>query len=205
MNMNCPTSEPPVLDFTAPDGSACLFATVFQGGVSMPVPPGTTLGSFLDNLPGFTMDYVADAIQTIFLDGTAVDDLQTPITGDSPVLALSAAMPALAGAILRRNSFHPALRTATARPASHHDRGPVTLTLKLFNSIARDRGPALLAGGVRVAAHRLLDFFATHPTLLADGYRFRWQGESIAAARLPGLLAGQAGAVQLKLRENTDD
>lgn len=202
--MNCPTSEPPVLDFTAPDGSASLFATVFQGGVSMTVPPGTTLGSFLDSLPGFTMDYVADVVQTIFLDGTAVDDLQIPITGDSPVLALSAAMPGLAGAILRRNSFHAALRTTTTpRHADHH--GPVTLTLKLFNSIARDRGPTLLAGGVRVAARRLLDFFTTHPTLLADGYRFRWQGESIAAAELPGLLAGQADIVQLKLLENSDD
>ncbi|KAB2888775.1 MAG: hypothetical protein F9K32_15165 [Desulfobulbaceae bacterium] len=202
--MNCPTSESPVLDFTAPDGSASLFATVFQGGVSMPVPPGTTLGSFLDSLPGFTMDYVADAVQTIFLDGTAIDDLQTPIDGDNPVLALSAAMPGLAGAILRRNSFHAALRTATTvHHAEHH--GPVTLTLKLFNSIARDRGPALLAGGVRIEARRLLDFFATHPTLLADGYRFRWQGESIAAAELPGLLARQAGTVQLRLRENADD
>ena len=203
--MNRPTSEPPILDFTAPDGSASLFATVFQGGASMQIPPDTTLGSFLDGLPGFTMDYVADVVQTIFLDGTAVDDLQTPITGNSPVLALSAAMPGLAGAILRRNSFHAALRTATARPADHHDRGPVTLTLKLFNSIARDRGPALLAVGIRVEARKLSDFFATHPALLADGYRFRWQGESIAAAKLPGLLAGQAGAVQLKLRENTDD
>jgi hypothetical protein len=203
--MNCPTSKPPTLDFAAPAGSASLFTTIFQGGVTMQIAAGTPLGSFLGSLPGFTMDYVADEIQTIFLDGTAIDDLQTPIDGDNPVLALSAAMPGLAGAILRRNSFHAALRTATARHGDHHDRGPVTMTLKLFNSIARDRGPALLAGGVCIDARKLLDFFATHPTLLADGYLFRWQGESIAAAELPGLLAGQEGVVQLKLVECTDD
>ena len=202
--MNCPTSEPPTLDFAAPAGSASLFATVFQGGVSMQIPSGTPLGSFLGSLPGFTTDYVADEIQTIFLDGTAIDDLQTPIDSDNPVLALSAAMPGLAGAILRRNSFHAALRTTTARHADHHDRGPITITLKLFNSIARDRGPDLLAGGINVEARKLLDFFATHPTLLADGYRFRWQGEWIASADLPGLLAQHAGSVQLKLRSDTD-
>lgn len=202
--MNRPNSEPPILDFAAPAGSAVLFTTVFQGGVAMQIPAGTPLGSFLDTLPGFTMDYVTDEIQTIFLDGTAIDDLQTPIDGDNPVLALSAAMPGLAGAILRRNSFHAALRTTTARHADHHDRGPVTITLKLFNSIARDRGPALLAGGIRVDAHKLRDFFATHPTLLADSFRFHWQGENIAAADLPGLLAGQAGVVQLKLRGDAD-
>lgn len=202
--MICPTSEPPILAFTAPAGSAVLFATVFQGGVSMRITSGMPLGAFLGSLPGFTMDYIADDIQTIFLDGTAIDDLQTPIDGDNPVLALSAAMPGLAGAILRRNSFHAALRTTTVRPADHHDRGLITVTLKLFNSIARDRGPALLAGGVSIDAHKLLDFFTTHSTLLTDGYHYRWQGESISAAELPGLLARQAGAVQLKLRSDMD-
>jgi hypothetical protein len=161
------------------------------------------LGSFLDSLPGFTPDYVADEIQTIFLDGTSIDDLQTPIDGDNPVLALSAAMPGLAGAILRRNSFHAALRTTTTVRHTHHH-GPIVLTLKLFNSIARDRGPALLAGGISIEARKLQDFFATHPTLLANGYRFCWQGENIAATDLLGLLAGQAGAVQLKLRDDAD-
>ena len=201
--MNRPFSGPPALEIHVPAGSAALFAAVFQAGVTMQILSGTSLASFLASLPGFTADYVAEEVQTIFLDGTAIDNLETLIEGDNPVLALSAAMPGLAGAILRRNSFHAALRTTiAARPAEHH--GPIVLTLKLFNSIARDRGADLLAGGISIDTRKLEDFFATHPSLLAETCHFHWQGESIAAADLPQLLAGRKGTVQLKLRETTD-
>jgi hypothetical protein len=41
-----------------------------------------------------------------------VDDLETVVDGSSPVIAISGAMPGLAGAIFRKNSFHAALRTS---------------------------------------------------------------------------------------------
>jgi hypothetical protein len=149
--------------FIAP-GTAPMFATVLQAGARIAARPNETLGAFLNRLPGFTQEYIVNEIQTIFLNGTAIDNLESPLTGDNPTLALSAAMPGLAGAIFRKNSFHAALRTTVCE---HHSSSAAsaTVTLKLFNSIARDRGPALLREGVAINANSLLTFFEINPTL----------------------------------------
>ncbi len=103
----------PSLRLTVVRDALPLFTTVLQSGIEVKTTHGETLAKFLNNFPGFTAEYLADTVQTIFLNGTAVDDLSLPLTGNNPVLALSAAMPGLAGAIFRRNSFHSALRTET--------------------------------------------------------------------------------------------
>ncbi len=122
---------------------------------------------FLDRLPGFTLDYISDVVQTIFLNGTAVDDLTTPLKGKNPVLALSAAMPGLAGAIFRRNSFHAGLRTQPDKEVSKEIKNrPLTVTLKLFNSIALERGPELLQIGVSITSRLFIDFLGKRKTLL---------------------------------------
>jgi hypothetical protein len=143
-----------------------LFTTVLQSGIEIKTAHGQTLANFLNNFPGFTAGYLADTVQTIFLNGTAVDDLALPLTGKNPVLALSAAMPGLAGAIFRRNSFHSALRTETKSLQSDEKRQKsITVTLKLFNSIARDRGEYFLQGGFCMRADLLAAFLAKRPNL----------------------------------------
>lgn len=143
-----------------------LFTTVLQSGIEVKVAHGKTLGKFLSNFPGFTAEYLAETVQTIFLNGTAVDDLTLPLSGSNPVLALSAAMPGLAGAIFRKNSFHSALRTDTnALPSEAVEHESITVTLKLFNSIARERGGALLQSGQAIKADLLANFLSKRPTL----------------------------------------
>jgi hypothetical protein len=143
-----------------------LFTTVLQSGIEVKVPHGKTLGKFLSNFPGFTAEYLAETVQTIFLNGTAVDDLTLPLTGSNPVLALSAAMPGLAGAIFRKNSFHSALRTDTnVLPSESIQHESITVTLKLFNSIARERGGALLQSGQAIKTDLLANFLIKRPTL----------------------------------------
>ena len=128
-----------------------------------------SIGVFLNRLPGFTVDYINSRVQTIFLNGSAVDDLETPLTGARPVLAISAAMPGLAGAIFRRNSMHAALRSASAQdPVSSEHPETVSVTLKLFNMIAAEKGPGLLARGVGFTGAQLSDFFTDHPALLTS-------------------------------------
>ena len=187
MDLQPPTI--PTLELLAAPGTVPVFATVLQAGINITAPSGENLASFLGRLPGFTREYIIDDIQTIFLNGTAVDDLQTPLTGGNPVLALSAAMPGLAGAIFRKNSFHAALRTAVNEiQTASRDQETVIVTLKLFNSIARDRGPALLAGGVRIGAGSLLSFFMTRPILLTYLRRITIDGRVCGPEELTGYL-----------------
>ena len=152
---------------TVTPDSLPLFTTVLQSGIEVKVPHGKTLGKFLSAFPGFTADYLANTVQTIFLNGTAVDDLTLPLTGSTPVLALSAAMPGLAGAIFRKNSFHSALRTETnALRSESIQPKAVTVTLKLFNSIAKERGEEMLKSGLCIRAKLLATFLNKRPNLL---------------------------------------
>ena len=43
---------------------------------------------------------------------------------------------------------------------------PLTVTLKLFNSIALERGPGLLQMGVSITSRQFVDFLAKRDTLL---------------------------------------
>jgi hypothetical protein len=143
-----------------------LFTTVLQSGIEIKTSRGETLAKFLNRFPGFTAEYLADTVQTIFLNGTAVDDLSLQMTGNNPVLALSAAMPGLAGAIFRKNSFHSALRTETksvVRKAEQNDY--IVVTLKLFNSIASERGVDFLKTGLCIRGDLLAKFLSKRPHL----------------------------------------
>lgn len=142
------------------------FTTLLQGGVQVSTSRGESLGIFLDRLPGFTMEYIVDRVQTIFLDGNAIDDLQTPLNKDENVLAISAAMPGLAGAIFRMNSLHAALRTKgdiEQTPTNYADQ--IHVTLKLFNMIAQERGGELLKRGVFLSGNCINTFLSERPTL----------------------------------------
>lgn len=167
--METQSTEMPCLTLQIPPEKIDMFTSLLQTGIMIPTVPGNPIGAFLESLPGFTTEYITDQVQTIFLNGTATDDLETPLDGNNPVLAISAAMPGLAGAIFRKNSLHAALRT-TKSPERYTSTGPqVTVRLKLFNAIARDRGAELLRRGVTLNAESLAKFLntrTTSPTML---------------------------------------
>ena len=136
-----------------------LFTTVLQSGIEVKSFTTTQMAAFLCQLPGFTLDYISSTVETIFLNGTPVDDLSLPFAGKNPVLALSAAMPGLAGAVFRKNSIHSALRTHTdSSPQPYDHKQATTVTLKLFNSVAKERGGSLLKAGVSIKAAKVLTF-----------------------------------------------
>lgn len=200
--MEFPPQRPENLELLIAPGTLPFFATVLQAGIVLQAHAGDTLGVFLDKIPGFTREYIINEIQTIFLNGTAIDDLETPLAGDNPVLALSAAMPGLAGAIFRKNSFHAALRTTHEEiDYSCRDHRPIHVHLKLFNSIARDRGADLLATGVCIKASSLLNFFNTSPPLLDHLLSVNLDGRKKTGKELTGCLA-QDTYYHLTVREN---
>ena len=73
----------PSLRLTVAPEALPLFTTVLQSGIEIKTAHGQSLASFLNKFPGFTAEYLADIVQTIFLNGTAVDDLSLPLTGAS--------------------------------------------------------------------------------------------------------------------------
>ena len=144
------------------------FTTLLQSGLYLDVDQGCSIGELLSGLPGFTEEYIAVKVQTIFFNGVPADDLDQQLTGESGVLAISAAMPGLAGAIFRKGGLHASLRTtAEVVPDSDTSGTPIRIRLKLFNMIAKDQGGSILYRGCVVLAAGLRKFL-TYRGQLAD-------------------------------------
>ncbi len=110
---------------------------------------------------GLSADYIEQRVQTIFLDGKAVDNIDTAVVRHGSTLALSAAMPGLAGATLRRGGAYASMRSQIS-----HEKTPVPdnvkdgeLVLKLFNLVARELGSMFLERGVWINSKNLQGFF----------------------------------------------
>jgi len=184
------TAKLPRIKIVVEKESLSFFTTILQSGIEMTTEANIPLGKFLCSCPGFSEQYLAETVQTIFLNGTALDDLQTPLNAPHPVVALSAAMPGLAGAILRRNSLHSALRTKTGLDKTQHSAsGPLAVTLKLFNRIARDKGELLLTRGVVIASQPLSVFFAKRPEMVARICSTTLNGHTVSPNELTAVIS----------------
>ena len=170
---------------TPPRENLAGLTTLLQSGILLTCPTGTSIGVFLDSLPDFDMNYITDRIQTIFFDGNAMDDLEHRFTKAEHVLALSAAMPGLAGAIFRKNSLCAALRTQ----GSHNDPSispntTTTVCLKLFNMIAQEKGEKILQRGGLFTGKSLQDFFHNRPSLLQSATTLQFDSLEITPTAL---------------------
>ena len=172
--------------------SLSLFTSILQYGMDVVTQANIPLGKFFVSCPGFSEEYLAEAVQTIFLNGTAVDDLHIPLCGEHPLVALSAAMPGLAGAIFRKGGRHASLRTATIAeaPGRKVEQGPLTVTLKLFNAIARDKGELILGLGAVMSSAVVVSFLEKREELWSRIRELFLAGQAVRREDLAGLLSG---------------
>ncbi|MFH1489147.1 MAG: hypothetical protein ABII06_09595 [Pseudomonadota bacterium] len=178
------------------------FFEFLQKGVTVKAPVGCSVKAFLCDQLGLSPDYVEKRVQTCFLDGKAVDDMNTAMIKTGATLSLSGALPGLLGATLRKGSFYASMRTQI----SHQDgecetgSGEGEILLKLFNLVTREIGPELLRQGVRVQGRDLEDFFKRQGNFFWSRCKaISIDDEKAGRERLAGLLRG-TGEVLLSLR-----
>jgi hypothetical protein len=144
-----------------------VFFPLLQKGVSVPATVGCTLRSLLCDQFAIPSDYVTDRITTLFLDNSPVDDLDRTVVQDGSRVTLSAAMPGLVGATMRRGGFYAALRQGISHVV---DSGAVAgasgaVRLKLFNLLLAELGPLVLARGLVLEPDELADLRKNLPGL----------------------------------------
>ncbi|MBP7604371.1 MAG: hypothetical protein KBA15_10605 [Spirochaetes bacterium] len=159
---------PGILRLTVGPDDVSRFFPLFQEGVVLETETGGSVREFLCSTLGIDEGYVEGRISTIFLNSKPVDDLDTSIVDDGSVLALSAAMPGLVGATMRRGGYYAAMRSAISyHPGEAHAAARQgRVRLKLFNMILEEIGPSLLASGVIARADTLSGIVAG---LVRDG------------------------------------
>lgn len=151
-----------------------VFFPLLQRGVTVPATVGCTLRSMLCDQFAIPADYVTDRITTIFLDNRPVDDLDHTTMQNGSRLTLSAAMPGLVGATMRRGGFYAALRQGISHAAdsgtSANSSG--TIRLKLFNLLLSELGPLILARGLILEQdeqEELIRSLADHSNQILNG------------------------------------
>jgi hypothetical protein len=145
--------EAPAVRLTLPRH---VFKALLQRGVGIAEGAGTTVRGFLEDVLGIDAAYIEERLQTVFLDGRPVDDLDGAIVRPGAVLALSGAMPGLAGATMRKGGYYARMRegiTHEGHDLAHPFHRDGVVVVKLFNRPLADLAETL-ASRPLLARHR---------------------------------------------------
>jgi len=150
-----------IIDLTWKTEKLRDFLPLLHRGVWLKAKLGLSIRSILCDQLGVAHEYLDNRIGTIFLDGSPVDDVDSAIVNEGARLALSAAMPGLVGATMRKGGI-----LASMRDSITHKEGDSRIVpkegfflLRLFNMVAPELGPALLKSGVQLEAEAFRGFF----------------------------------------------
>lgn len=189
MNAKSPAENPSFAHctFVLEERLVTRFFLLLQQGVKVRRRVGCTVAAFLREELGAGPDTI-EKIQSIMLDGKPVDDIGSALIHEGSVLALSAAMPGLVGATLRRGGAYSSLRSAI----SYHETGEACKTgegwvcIKLFNQMMAELGPGLLRQGVLVRSPDLTDLLAERAEEFRQGCSAMLDNKALDLGRLEG-------------------
>jgi hypothetical protein len=153
------------LNLIVPSDRIHVFFSLLRHGFMVETRVGCSIKTMLCKALGLDDNYVEDRIKTIFLDAKPVDDISSACINHGSVLALSGAMPGLAGATLRRGgqlaSFRGSISCRSDGKKALSQEGHVFV--KLFNVLVKDLGPILLKKGILIKKVQLEDLFRRMP------------------------------------------
>jgi hypothetical protein len=136
------------------------FFQLLQQGFRVKGQAGCSIKTFLCDQIGLDPEYLEKRVKTLFLDGKPVDDVNSATIRDGSTLALSAAMPGLAGAVLRSGGYYASMRNTI----SHGEESRAEcvqegmVSLKVFNILLKEIGSAFLKKGIWIRGKDLQNF-----------------------------------------------
>jgi hypothetical protein len=165
-----------------------IFFPILQKGFTQKIKVGCSLMALLSDQFGLSAEYIENRIQTIFLNGKPVDDMDTATIRDGSSLALSSAMPGVLGATLRRGGYYFRMRSQITHveTAGSPQETDGQIVVKLFNLTIRELGPMFLERGIWIDPEELKDFFKSQSHDLGKGcIDARVDGRNVDLAKIP--------------------
>ncbi|MCP4371823.1 MAG: hypothetical protein GY797_27455 [Deltaproteobacteria bacterium] len=148
-----------------------IFYQLLSKGFIIHPRTGCTIKELLCGQLGIKDDYLDKRIQTIFLDDKVVDDVNSAVIREGSILALSAAMPGILGATLRKGGWYAPMRKQISHDkdvaSDIHIKGE--MTIKLFNLIVREIGLLFLERGIHVKGEDFFDIVARNQNIFMAG------------------------------------
>ena len=138
-----------------------IFFELLRNGFSADLTVGCDLEHLLCNQLDIAPDYLYSRVQTVFLNNSPLDDLASTSVPDGAVISLSAAMPGLNGAMMRKGGPLAELRRSISHSPDEASLQPFPgrVTLKLFNLVAQELGSHFLSRGIVVNSKGLDELF----------------------------------------------
>ena len=173
-----------------------LLNGVFRQGVRVEILAGSSIRQVVVDQLGIAEDYLENRVQTLFLNGKPVDDVDAMKVSDGSILALSAAMPGLAGATLRKGGKYAAFRQQISlggdSPVPVLRKG--RMILKLFNQVTEELGPVVLIKGIGISGADLLDVIrkAQDQSLLQEILTVEVNGNTVAPEMMAAAISSKA-------------
>ena len=163
------------------------FLKLLERGFRLKIEASLSIRELLCHHLGISEEYVDNRIQTIFLDGRPVDNVDTAWVENGSRLALSAAMPGLVGATFRKGGFYASLRNTISYTKTENSifKGAGEIILKLFNMVAKELGPELLEKGIRIEGNAFQNFVLRNSEdLKTDCVSIHLNGEQVDIVNL---------------------
>ncbi|MEW6348585.1 MAG: hypothetical protein AB1646_05950 [Thermodesulfobacteriota bacterium] len=157
----------------ADESAIGVFHPLLQYGVRVKAEKGAGIKALLCDTMGISAEYLDKRIQTIFLDGKPVDDPGSALLKEGSRIALSAAMPGLVGATLRRGGFFAVMRSQiTHRPEqAAATQEPCFVTVRVLNLLIKELAPNVLSAGIWLTREELTDLLDRGSEILAKACR----------------------------------
>ncbi len=157
--------EENITTFVLPENLVCRLHPLLQAGFYVKVTLGVSIEELLSVQFGFDEGYISGRITIVFLDHRPVDDIGSAIIAEGSSIGLSAAMPGLVGAAMRRHGFYAGLRNSIAYGGKGCDRTEKEgmVRIKLFNLLIPELGPFFLNKGIYVASDEWSAFLSREP------------------------------------------
>jgi hypothetical protein len=148
-----------------------IFFQLLESGFIIKGKVGCSVRDFLCNGLLIEQNYLDTRIQTIFLDGKPVDNLDSAVVQDGSTISLSAAMPGLVGATMRRGGLLSGMRSGISYSRSETGSGICygKVTVKLFNLISRELGPEFLKRGIMISGKALSNLLSRNRAVIENG------------------------------------
>ena len=163
------------------------FVGLLNAGFMVNIRVGESVKIFVCERLGIDEAYFDERVQTLFLDSKPVDDPATAVVKNGSILALSAAMPGLVGAVFRKGGKYRWMRGSITHPDENDVTAGKTgwVTVKLFNMILKELGPVFLEAGVWLKGEAIQAFFVERfNSLVGDIQSVILNGREIAPEAL---------------------
>jgi hypothetical protein len=175
------------LVFNATGRGYQAFTPLLQEGFAAKSCVDVSINDLLQGQFGLDPAYIEDRIKTVFLEGKPVDDFDAVFVRDGGTLALSAAMPGLVGAVMRKGGILSPFRSAISHTGSGAAacRREGHLVIKLFNLLPGEIGQVFMGQGIYIRPASAQRFFSLQPGAFWQSCRSaRVNGRDVPPERL---------------------